>query len=425
VRLWHDGEVVLGDDVATWEVPESTEDLALQVEVGRTAHYARLALRRLDKQGEQKDVAWLALRSAPLILNHHLLPTEHVWLMAVEGGAQYENRQMDFDVWVQDEMQLGNLTAPGVRHDHVLDSIRDRGLDALAKSLRGPDAPLETYGKWRDANTYDSFGNLEVSPPVTVAGVEYPYGRVYFGSRVGAAPHEDVVAFLYDQAVQAPVELDTSWLCIGHVDEYVSFLPDPSRDKGFVVAFADTRAAYTLIDGLDGETALPRYAPEGIEQGHGYGTLEDIRGDAALRALNDDVQRDHLDPIREQMKEAFGLTDDDFVFFPTLFEEAYFCDGGVAAMTPGMVNLVVADAGGQTHVFMADPFLRDGTDETTQADDPLIAAVNALLPAHLVPHYVDDWNVYHMGLGEVHCGTNTRRTPAGAWWEDAMHLVTP
>jgi protein-arginine deiminase len=36
---------------------------------------------------------------------------------------------------------------------------------------------------------------------------------------------------------------------------------------------------------------------------------------------------------------------------------------------------------------------------------------------------VDDWNAYHLLWGEVHCGTNTVRTPTANWWEDAMHLL--
>ena len=32
--------------------------------------------------------------------------------------------------------------------------------------------------------------------------------------------------------------------------------------------------------------------------------------------------------------------------------------------------------------------------------------------------FVDDWSVYHNGRGEIHCGTNVRRTgtPATPWW---------
>ena len=53
----------------------------------------------------------------------------------------------------------------------------------------------------------------------------------------------------------------------------------------------------------------------------------------------------------------------------------------------------------------------------------MIAAVEAMMPSHIDFHFVDDWDVYHMGLGEVHCGTNMTRSPRDNWWEVAGHLL--
>ena len=36
--------------------------------------------------------------------------------------------------------------------------------------------------------------------------------------------------------------------------------------------------------------------------------------------------------------------------------------------------------------------------------------------------FIDAWRAYHMGAGEVHCGTNTvRRLKDGAWWAHVDH----
>ncbi len=34
-------------------------------------------------------------------------------------------------------------------------------------------------------------------------------------------------------------------------------------------------------------------------------------------------------------------------------------------------------------------------------------------------YFIDDWYSYHEMLGEIHCGTNTRREPfkSKKWWE--------
>jgi hypothetical protein len=68
-----------------------------------------------------------------------------------------------------------------------------------------------------------------------------------------------------------------------------------------------------------------------------------------------------------------------------------------------------------------DPFLRPNG--ATQANDPMIQAFSALLPAGYEPYFVDDWYDYHEGMGEVHCGMNADRTPTAQWWTDGMHLL--
>jgi protein-arginine deiminase len=36
----------------------------------------------------------------------------------------------------------------------------------------------------------------------------------------------------------------------------------------------------------------------------------------------------------------------------------------------------------------------------------------------LTVSFLDDWKEYHVILGEVHCSSNTLRTPVSAkWWE--------
>jgi hypothetical protein len=92
------------------------------------------------------------------------------------------------------------------------------------------------------------------------------------------------------------------------------------------------------------------------------------------------------------------------------------------ALTPGMVNLAVVNVDGEPlRLIIADPFLRP--DGAAQASDPMIQAFSALLPAGYEPHFVDDWNDYHLSWGEVHCGTNVQRTPTAQWWTDGMHLL--
>lgn len=434
IRVWHDGEPAAGNAAGTnsFIFAPTTGD-ALQVEFGD--YLAEGTLRISHVVGStvvaQDDVA---LRAAPLVMNHHLQPSEHVWAVSV-NAPDYNNSQMistyqqvlgsDFtavpgpsygwDVWMQDEFEFATLVGDDQRMDVVIDSIRDRGLDPYAENaLVGPGFIADTWGQSFQATTFDSFGNLEASPPVTVNGVEYPLGRIYYGRRGSNGPTAALRSFLASQQVQAPFELPTDWLCVGHVDEFSSFVPDPSSPKGFKMLIADIDSGLALLDSLPSGTSLPRYGAD-----HGFPTVGSIRNNAGLRALNIDIRDDYLLPIRQQMMAELGLTNADVIEVPSLFEHLGGC--GAAALVPGMVNLIVADGtDGDTHLFVPDPFFR--TNLALQGSDPFINAFVDAMPSGLDLHFVDNWDVYHLGIGEVHCGTNVTRTPTDAWW-NATHLV--
>jgi hypothetical protein len=426
-----------GEVIETYDFTPGPEGAELLVVFGADNVFAGLTITLHDAAGAEVASANVELRSSPLVLNHHLQPTEHVWVVDVDQPwgtnasmvAEYAEALGDQftpvpgnsygnDVWIQDEIQLATgIGAQGQRADTVIDSIRDRELDPFdEENLEGPDVNVRTWGNPAQVTSWDSFGNLENSPPITVNGVDYPFGRIYYGRQGDLGLHGDMAAYLQSQEIQAPFELDTLWLCVGHVDEYTSFVPDPDSPKGFRFLISDVPAAWDLLESLDPQLALPRYAAD-----HGYGTVGDILADGALRNLNDDLQADYIDPMRELVIAEFGLEPDDIILLPSVFENISGCGGGVAALVPGMVNLIVTPLPGETHLFIPDPYFR--TDLDDESTDPFIQDMNDSLPDGLVPHYVDDWDVYHLGLGEVHCGTNMTQTPTANWWEVALHLL--
>lgn len=443
-RVWNGTQAFAlgsGNDeiVTSYAFTPGPEGAELLVEFGEDNVHAGLSLFLLDEAGQQVARDDVELRSSPLILNHHLQPTEHVWVVAVNAGfgsnadmvADYQEALGDQftavagpdygnDVWIQDEIQPAYATgAQGQRADTIIDSIRNRPLDPFAEEqLEAPGVNVRTWGNPQQVTSWDSFGNLENTPPITVDGVDYPFGRIYYGRQGELGIHDDMASQLIAQELQAPVEMDTLWLCVGHVDEFSSFVPDPGSPKGFKFVLSDVPSAYALLETLDPDLALTRYAADHPP----YATVGDILDDVALRNLNDDLQADELDVIRELAIAEFGLEESDIIYMPSLFETIGGCGGGVAALIPGMVNLIVANTpDGQSHLFMPDPFFR--TDPGDQGSDPVIDAFTANLPDGLIPHYVDDWDVYHLGLGEVHCGTNMTRTPTASWWEVGLHLL--
>ncbi len=121
------------------------------------------------------------------------------------------------DRWIQDEVEFGFSESPTHSITVACDSPRDRELRNWAAMQVGPDLGHFQIGG-STPNSLDSFGNLEVSPPVTVRGRHYPFGRIVFGGRTygdyGAATWQmmpELRRFLQAQKVQAPIEVYTDW----------------------------------------------------------------------------------------------------------------------------------------------------------------------------------------------------------------------
>ncbi|MBL8619338.1 MAG: hypothetical protein JNM72_27235 [Deltaproteobacteria bacterium] len=440
IRVYADGQLVLGDGMLTAPVPTPTaEALSLQVEFEGFLNVGALDYSVVDETMVEVDAGSIALLSAPLILNHHLQPAEAVMAVDVGGGAwgnaafirTFEDTfgesfstatggSVGWDVWMQDEIEFATLTAPGKRLDVVINSIRSqngRYLDRYpTEQLRAPDMAVMTWGDGFPSSQ-DSFGNMEVTPPLSADGVDYPFGRIYYGDAGYAQVTPELRTLLDAQQVQAPIVLDVSWLCVGHVDEFMTFLPDPDAPRGFRLVYADTRLGFSFLEGQPAELDLPKY-----DAGHDYPTPGDMLSDTRLRAYNDDLQV-NLDANLALLTEELDLQPDEIILIPALFEASPECGGGALSLITGTVNMeVYTDPDGQGAVVLPpDPFFRSDTRDLPS--DTFAAEIEALLPASVEVVWTDDWSAYHLAWGEVHCGSNTIRTPTADWWTDARALI--
>ena len=448
VRIWKGDTHVLGAELvdAPLTLSGAEEEVLLHVEFGDYLAQARLDV----TQVETDERFSLRLTAAPLVIYHHMDPAQRVWMMEFpsnsnglqnndemaqaysrELGDAYNKvtgRQYDWDPWVQDEFEWAVLDTPDHHVGVVIDSIRNgqgrpgSGLDDLPENeMVEPDVFVQEWGEGR-GSSLDYFGNLEVSPPVTVDGVYYPFGRVYTGGKGAETPRPQLTDFLATQQLQDPFMVDSTWLCVGHIDEYTTFIPDPDSEKGFRLLITNTDDAWELLEAMDPSTALPKYAQRNM-LGYGIDTVGELLNQPGLRQLNNEIQELYLDTQLARFKEELGLNDDDVIFVPGIFEEPLsMCGPYAAALIPGMVNMIVAqDTDDNTALFIPDPFIRANSND--QSGDPFIQLMQERLPSSLKLHFVDDWAVYHMGLGEVHCGSNVERAPTVSWWEEAIHLL--
>ena len=318
--------------------------------------------------------------------------------LTVIDGALYGN-----DRWIQDEIEFGFSVTPTHEMETVLDSPRDRGLDDYPEDSL-VSANLGFYTTGSASNTYNSFGNLECSPPLTAGGTYYPMGRMYYGenSTTGTGIDSDMQLFLQAQDIQSPVILNTGWLRVGHVDEMMAFIPYPGAslgDKNFKLLVASPEKALEILDLQPDHTVTIPKLGETIGHILTHDRLYNEACQLEIDAVTSDLTTTMVDAA-------------DIIEIPVLFRE-HPVSGQADALLPNMVNLISVNG----HLIVAEPFF-----------DPFKDAFNTRLQGvGFVPpgmageniHFIDDWDVYHVQSGEVHCGTNLRRANSAPdnWWD--------
>jgi protein-arginine deiminase len=396
----------------------------------------RLTLER-DREPYYRD--WVCLRVVPWIMTPNTLAPRTVYIAQKEAnrpivsairsivgcsGAQLEEVPYDLhrgDRWLQDELEIGYTQMPGQRLYVALESPRKRGLEEFPESLLSPDFGHVTRKPSHTVTKLDSFGNLEVSPPVTVNGRDYPLGRILYGDTDDPIHADDqrhfqasLEKFLMAQQVQAPVKLFSDWLSVGHIDEFMTFVPAPQAPKGFKLVLASPNACYQLLQDLQNQGWEDLQLREGKTLGRRSAdiAIKDVLADQGLQASNERFQG-FITQNRDILIEALGVTADDIIDLPMLFEGSTRIDSTTEradSFFPNIVNMIVLGS----HLALPKPF-----GPRLNGVCQLEAAVRSQLePLELICHFIDDWDAYFAERGELHCGTNVVRQPFTlAWWD--------
>lgn len=405
----------------------------------------------------------VALQISPVLTHNHL---QRVEIVVSTSGNDSEPVQANFirqidearvkagvtkplllfnqsdDIWAQDFLEPAYASMPGPKGPIAIrvmlrsaQSTRTGGRQ-IFEQLRGPGVggfqPPVGTGDGFGHREINSFGNLETIPPYTSkSGVKYPAGRIIMGKHFDRLPAKNMLDFLQGQRLQTPLILETGWLVIGHVDEFVQVLPY-DNELGFTISISDTTSAISLLKNASaaGHGALPTvtFTGDGAEAGSNT-TIDQTLADANFTAVNEYVQK-HIDANLKTLLDEIPLDPKDVIYVPSLFRSSDFGGGGfsfgfgdglpshgedlrpgeyqVGSLHPGSINGIVI---GKTYVC-PKPFgpVIDGVDVLAQAVEAAYAR------AGMSVTYVDDYLSHHVGGGEVHCGSNTLRQTDLAWW---------
>jgi hypothetical protein len=251
----------------------------------------KLRAELIDDTGASCYEDQVQLKVAPFIMLPNTAPAHRVLVSNLDdgfhtaitalAGAGNVITTTPQDPWPQDAWEFGISSMPYRTMNVAFETIREgRPLEQWGRdNLLGPAGPApgdpnRTGLIYRQADTDDSLaygGNLEVSPPLP----NYPLGRIV----VGTMP-EIQKQFLARQQVQAPlIELNTNWLVVGHIDEFVNFA-SVGATSSWQVVWSDPLWGMNLLSSVPGEEPLFYDAPDtevffGAATGGTFNTLID------------------------------------------------------------------------------------------------------------------------------------------------------
>ncbi|KAG8413022.1 hypothetical protein J3458_013443 [Metarhizium acridum] len=266
--------------------------------------------------------------------------------------------------------------------------------------------------------TVEAGGNIKSTPPYTLNGKKYPAGRIVIGATDAQTPQ--ALVYIQAQETQDPISLDTTWLFVKHVDEVLGFLP-AKTPRGWRVAILDPMMGYEALSKLDkdGHGDVPLTSNPTPQNASVPTVREFVADESTKKAATHSAEK--VMQTLNIFKKDTGISDEDVVRIPAVIatmsslkkwlharESAGSSSGGdgflpLNSAFPSQVNGVpLSDS-----VFMAPkPWgpVVDGEDIIEKMSREAYAA------AGFDVDFIDEWDL-HMGSGDLHCYTNTYRTP--------------
>ncbi|KAJ6445169.1 Na/K ATPase alpha 1 subunit [Purpureocillium lavendulum] len=420
--------------------------------------------------GTRQGSDFVAMKQAPVLVHHHLQQVDTLltlqtndtvsrwqstFIESLTDAAKRLHRPLPLrvlnnsnEVWAQDFMEPAFASMPGP--DGPI-SVRVLIRSAQSSRINGRRVFTELRGDgvggwqpgsgsgfgWEEIN---SGGNIETIPPyLSRSGVPYRSGRTLLGKHFDKYPAESMVTFLESQGVQRPLFLEAGWLVVGHIDEMVQFLPY-DNNLGFTIAVPDTYAALAVLQSVSksgkGHTPISSYngstTPDPdtlfLDPSIHNKTVQSVLSDRRFLEINEYGQR-FIDSNLALLLQEIPLDPKDVLRIPALWKDTTYpwprtMDGvpwrlhptlprekQLASFFPNAVNGVVLG-----HDYLAPKPWGPRVD----GKDVLESAImDVYARANMTVWFIDDYMSHHVRGGEVHCGTNTLRETAVAWWQKA------
>ncbi|KAF3051090.1 hypothetical protein E8E11_001616 [Didymella keratinophila] len=238
--------------------------------------------------------------------------------------------------------------------------------------------------------------------------------------------------FLHGQQMQPQLLLETGWLLIGHVDEFVQFLPY-KNSLWFTISIADTWSGLSMLEDLQaaGQGSLQAISFQSnstdAEEPGLNDTIGEVLANTTFTGANAYAQC-HIDANLEILLSKISLARENVTYVPTLFRDTSFGPWGIGAGDDGLPPHTDTIMGGERQMMAFYPASINGIVIgsrylSPKPFGPVLNGTNMLAQAveksyarvEMTAGYVDDFLSHHVGAGEIHCGSNTLRQTDAIW----------
>lgn len=397
----------------------------------------------------------MIFRIAPLIFTPNCLPTDTLYLSEIHGtqntlpfikdvtdilkqeGQKYTIVKNDnismYHRWMQDILRFCYVT-DGENTSYIvlkgprfnMHSTKNGNISYIYDYFK--EYPLYEFFYEKDKNL-DAFGNVQMIPPIHP---KYPFGRIIYGYSDGIQENMSysLVDVLESQQIQKPVKVNTGWLAVGHVDEILSFVPDPNHRMGFRTLIASPRKFYQLIAHLPPETIIF----DNIENYYVFNTLstdvkrrfvqkyennkdskciynsqlkvKDILNWTELIENNNEYQT-LLDHNKKILMSELNMKSDEFYEVPIYYWPKSL-SSRAKSILPNMINNLYMNK----FMLVPKPF-GPKMGNTDLFERHFIS----LIPESIKVYFIHNWSAYYLLEGDINCGTNVKRQPfKNNWW---------
>ncbi|KAH0601209.1 hypothetical protein MHUMG1_00081 [Metarhizium humberi] len=303
---------------------------------------------------EQSANDTVALRVAPILIPHDKRRLEKMsvsthkrypnWELFAEHLQKYlVDRRFEEPVtridsehgWAHDHFKAGYTSMPGPDGPislrvYLKGCLEGPEGERVFADMRGDSAGAVRHHETSDLDS-DQLGNIEIIPPYSQNGANYPAGRAVMGFARFMSGHKPpkMLKFLQAQKFQHPFTLDHSWLYRGQIADYMQFVP-ANTSRGWAMIVADPVATLNLFkkakkDGHGENIAISHYSflrPE-PEKDCDKMTISQFLRLPLIRKTTEWSGKTIAHNVNV-IKNETGITEDDIVRVPTLF---YSYDG--------------------------------------------------------------------------------------------------